>query len=52
VTGRLTQAASARVLFSAVVLFRQFNEATGPRLAAPTAICPCRNRVAPTKAAQ
>jgi len=30
------------------MVFRQFNEATGPRLAPPTAICPCRNRFAPT----
>lgn len=50
VTGRLTQAASARERSSAVMVFRQFNEATGPRLAAPTAIGPCRNRFAPTGA--
>jgi len=52
VTGRLIQAASARERSSAVMVFRQFNEATGPRLAAPTAIGPCRNRFAPTGATQ
>jgi hypothetical protein len=42
-----TYAASARLL-SAGDSFRQFNEATGPRLAAPTGVTPCRNRFAPT----